>query len=243
MCAGLGGEVTTSAVLVTGASGGIGSTLVAALASAGHRVIAVGRDADRLQRLAARTIVADLAQVDQLTAAVGELAELNALVHCAGVSEVAAVADTQLASWQHTLTVNVTAAAELTRLALPALRRSRGHVVFVNAAPGLRAVPRWSAFVASKVALRELADSLREEEAVHGLRVTTVYPGGTATERLRRTRAAFGRPYDPAQCIQPGTLAAMIVWVLAAPADAYVSELAVLPAPHLGESQRPARGC
>jgi NADP-dependent 3-hydroxy acid dehydrogenase YdfG len=221
-------------VLVTGATGGIGSALVAALASAGHRAIALGRDADRLQPLAARTIVADLAQIDQLAEVAGDFGALDALVHCAGVSEVAPVADTQPATWEHTLTVNVTAAAELTRLALPALRRSHGHVVFVNAAPGLRAVPRWSAFVASKAALRELADSLREEEAVHGIRFTTVYPAGTATERLRRTRAAFGRPYDPARSIQPATLAAMIVWVLAAPADAYISELAVLPIPAPG---------
>jgi short chain dehydrogenase len=94
---------------------------------------------------------------------------------------------------------HVTGAAELTRLMLPALRGACGHVVFVNASPGMRAVPRWSAFVGSKAALRELADSLREEEEHSGVQVTTVYPAGTATERLRRVRAAFGRDYDPAR--------------------------------------------
>jgi NADP-dependent 3-hydroxy acid dehydrogenase YdfG len=127
----------------------------------------------------------------------------------------------------------VTAAAELTRILLPALRRSHGHVIFVNASPGMRAVPRWAAFVGSKAALRELADSLRLEEAGHGVRVTTVYPAGTATERLRSTRAAFDRPYDPARCIQPDSLATMIAWVLAAPPDAYVAELSVFPAANL----------
>lgn len=220
-------------VLVTGATGGIGSALVSALASAGHQVVTVGRHGHRPHPLAARTIVADLAQPDRLATVVGPLngLELDALVHCAGTAEVAPVADTHPTTWQHTLSVNVTAAAELTRLALPALRRSGGHVVFVNATPGMTAVPGWSAFVASKAALRELADSLREEEAAHGVRVTTVYPSATATERLRGIRAAFGRPYDPERCIQPATLAAMVVWVLAAPADAYASELAVLPAP------------
>jgi NAD(P)-dependent dehydrogenase (short-subunit alcohol dehydrogenase family) len=106
-------------VLVTGATGGIGSALVPALVSAGHRVIAVGRDVQGLQSLAARTIVADLAQVDRLAGVIGELAPLDALVHCAGVSQVAAVADAPPATWQHTLSVNVAAAAELTRLALP----------------------------------------------------------------------------------------------------------------------------
>ncbi|GAB3435484.1 SDR family NAD(P)-dependent oxidoreductase [Flindersiella endophytica] len=114
---------------------------------------------------------------------------------------------------------------------LPALRRSGGHVIFVNASPWMRAVPRWSAFVASKAALHELADSLRAEERVNGVRVTTIYPGATATERLQTIRVAFGREYDPGLCIQPGTLARMVVWALMAPPDAYVAELAVLPSP------------
>jgi NADP-dependent 3-hydroxy acid dehydrogenase YdfG len=133
--------------------------------------------------------------------------------------------------WQETMAVNVLAAAELTRLALPALRRSHGHVVFINSARGVRAVPGWSAFAASKAALQELADSLRAEEAGNGLRVTTIYPSSTATEHLRQVREAFGHGYDPQRCIQPETLAAPVAWVLAAPPDAYVSELSVLAAP------------
>ncbi|GII56280.1 hypothetical protein Pth03_46690 [Planotetraspora thailandica] len=153
------------------------------------------------------------------------------LVHCAGISPVAAVADADPETWQRTLAVNVASAAELTRLTLPALRRSQGHVIFVNAAPRTTGVPRWSAFAASKAALRELADSLREEEGAFGVRVTTVYPGATATDLLGEVRTAFGRPHDPELCIRPQTLAAMIVWVLSAPADAYTSELSVLPSP------------
>jgi NADP-dependent 3-hydroxy acid dehydrogenase YdfG len=93
----------------------------------------------------------------------------------------------------------------------------------------MRAVPQWAAFVGSKAALRELADSLRAEEAGNGVRVTTVYPAATATERLRSIRAAFGRSYEPARCIQPASLAQMIAWVLAAPDDSYVTELSVHP--------------
>jgi short-subunit dehydrogenase len=117
-------------------------------------------------------ITADLARVGELQARVQEIDHLDALIHCAGVSAVASVADTDPTTWHDMLTVNVTAAAELTRVLLPALRRSHGHVIFVNASPGMRAVPRWAAFVGSKAALRELADSLRLEEAGHGVRVT-----------------------------------------------------------------------
>jgi NAD(P)-dependent dehydrogenase (short-subunit alcohol dehydrogenase family) len=89
----------------------------------------------------------------------------STVVHCAGVSEVAAVEATPHALWEETLAVNVTGPAALTRVLLPPLRAARGHVVFVNAAPGQQGVPNWSAYTASKAALRELADSLREEEA------------------------------------------------------------------------------
>jgi NADP-dependent 3-hydroxy acid dehydrogenase YdfG len=221
-------------VMVTGATGSIGQAVVAALAGAGHQVSAVVRDPDRLRAVpGVQAVTADLAQPHRLAQAIGEPGRLDALVHCAGVSveAIAPVAGTGPAVWQETMAVNVLAAAELTRVVLPALRRSRGHVVFVNSARGVRAAPGWSAFAASKAALQELADALRAEEAGNGLRVTAVYPGATATEQLRQVRAAFGRDYDPQRCIQPDTLAAMVAWVLAAPPDAYVSELSVAAAP------------
>ncbi|MFI6732503.1 SDR family NAD(P)-dependent oxidoreductase [Nonomuraea sp. NPDC050451] len=221
-------------VLVTGATGGIGTALVGTLVEAGHRVTAVGRDVGRLD---VRGIEADLAEPGTLAAAVealenaGDLGDLQALVYCAGISPIEAVAEADPETWRRTMAVNVASAAELVRLTLPALRRSQGHVIFVNASPGMTGVPRWSAFVASKAALRELADSLREEEAAHGIRVTTVYPAATATDLLAEVRSTFGRPYDPEACIQPETLAAMILWALSAPADAYACELSVLPSP------------
>jgi hypothetical protein len=141
---------------------------------------------------------------------------------------VAAVAETSYELWQETLLVNVAGAAELTRALLPALRRAAGRVVFINASPGLHAVPRWSAFAASKVALRELADSLRAEEAGHGVRVTTIYPGATATELLQKVRREFGKPYDPAACLQPEALAELMLATVDAPAGTYITELSVV---------------
>jgi NADP-dependent 3-hydroxy acid dehydrogenase YdfG len=222
-----------SEIMMTGATGGIGQAAAAALAAAGHRLTVVGRDVDRLHVPGLRAITADLSQPQNLAHAVPEPGRLDALVHCAGISvdAIVPVAGTGLSVWRDTMTVNTLAAAELTRLMLPALRRSHGHVLFLNSARRTRAVPGWSAFAASKAALQELADSLRAEEADHGVRVTTIYPDATATGQLRQVRASFRRGYDPAQCIQPETLAAMVAWVLAAPPDAYVSELTVSASP------------
>lgn len=224
-------------VLVAGATGGIGRALTRLLDARRYQVIALGRDPARLTDLCAglaraRTVCADLSRPQTLHAAVTRLPgldSLDALVYCAGVAPVASVADSPYELWHEAMTVNVVAAAELVRILLPALRSSRGRVVLVNAAPDLRAVPRWSAYVASKAALRALADSLREEEASNGIGVTTVYPGSTATDLLRRVRAAFGRPYDPEACIHPQSLAGLIVTALEAPVDAQVTELSTRP--------------
>jgi short-subunit dehydrogenase len=227
-------------VLVTGASGGIGTAIVGELHRRGHRVIAMGRDTAALEGLSVRFpdtvrwIAADLRRPEALSGLVGDVERLDGLVHCAGIAPVASVADTSYSMWREVLTVNVVAAAELIRLLLPALRAAAGHVLFINAAPGLGAAPRWSAYAASKAALRELADSLREEEGANDVRVTTVYPGGTATGLLERVRADFGQPYDPDAVMSPHSVAALVVGALEAPVDVHPVELSMRSTPKGG---------
>ena len=89
--------------------------------------------------------------------------------------------------------MNLVAPALLTRALLPALRAARGTVVFVNSGAGLAAHPQWSAYAASKFGLRALADALRAEEQEHGVRVTTVFPGRTATPMQEKVHAPGGQ--------------------------------------------------
>lgn len=220
--------------VVTGATGGIGAAIVRALLVEDYRVVAVGRSQQRLDDLGAEGVVLDLAEWRELPPPLAEIDRLDALVHCAGIAEVQSVEATSYELWQETMTVNVISAAELTRRLLPALRAATGRVVFVNAAPGLHGVPNWSAYVASKAALTELADSLREEEDGHGVRVTTIYPAGVATELLRKVRGQFGRPFDPDACVRPETLASVVVAALAFPEDAHLTEISLRPAPSGG---------
>lgn len=225
----------TGHVVVTGATGGIGSAMVAMFAGRGDDVFAMARPSPSLDALCAATSAVaapvDLLRPSELPAALHDLDRVDALVHAAGVSEVATVEDTSPDLWQQTMAINVTGPAELTRALLPALRAARGRVVFINAVAGLHGVPRWSAYAASKAALTELADSLRLEEAVHGVRVTSIYPGGIATELLRKVRGGFGRAFDPALCVSPATLAAVLATVLDAPADVDITGIDLQPAP------------
>jgi NADP-dependent 3-hydroxy acid dehydrogenase YdfG len=222
-------------LVVTGATGGIGSAVARLFRARGDDVVADARPSSALDALCRETgaTAAPLVLLapETLPAELAGLARLDALVHAAGISEVAAVAETSFELWQRTLTSNVAGPAELTRALLPALRAARGRVVFINAVAGLHAVPRWAAYAGSKAALTELADSLRLEEAAQGVRVTTIYPGGIATEHLRRVRGAFGREFDPARCVSPASLATVIASVLDAPPDVDITDLSLTPPP------------
>lgn len=223
--------------LLTGAGSGIGAALARRLVERGDDVVVLARDAGRARQIAEQlpgvsTLVGDLAQPGRLSWALSKQSlpdRIDSLVHAAGVVDLGTVGELTPALWDQQLAVNLVAPAELTRLLLPVLRVSRGHVVFVNSGAGLRASPRWSAYAASKHGLRALADALRQEEAEHGLRVTSVYPGRTATPMQERVHQQEGQEYDAARFITPEAVATTILAALDLPRDAHLTDLTVRP--------------
>jgi NADP-dependent 3-hydroxy acid dehydrogenase YdfG len=215
---------------ITGAAGGLGSAIAAALAPT-HTLFLSGRPSPRLddlaERLGATTWPLDLADTDSVDATTEVIAELDVLVNNAGVSYPARVADSGIAEWRATFAVNVLGAVALTQALLPALRTAGGQVVFVNSGAGLRVSPGMASYSASKFALRAFADSLREDEPA--LRVTTVHPGRIDTDMQRDVVALQGGVYDPAAYLRPGTVARVIADVIATPPDAHTHQVVVRP--------------
>jgi len=221
-------------VLVTGAGSGIGQAVADLLHARGDDLVLLARNEQRAARLADRYAgsdvrVIDLAEPASMAAAVVGVEPLDAIVHAAGVITLGPVADQRLDDFIEQLTVNLLAPAELTRLLLPALRATRGTAVFLNSGAGLAAHAGWSAYAASKFGLRAFADALRAEEADSGVRVTTVYPGRTATPMQEQVHEHEGREYDAADWSAPETVAATIVHVLDLPGDSTISEVTLRP--------------
>lgn len=220
--------------LVTGAGSGIGAVLADRLRARGDRLHLVARSAERAEELeqrfvGARCLVADLADPESVEEL--ELPDaLDSVVHAAGVVHLGTVADLDAEEWRAQLEVNLLAPALLTRRALPALRAARGTVVFVNSGSGLRAGPDWSAYAASKFGLRALADALRAEEQGTGMRVSSIYPGRTATAMQEEVHRQEGKDYHADAWIQPGTVADAVLHVLDLPRDATIPDLKVSPA-------------
>lgn len=229
-------------IVVTGATGGIGSALCRTLASEGAGIALVGRRGDALARLAEElgpsadrvvTVEADLRDDTGLAAVAEELRGtvdgIDALVHAAGVFHRGRIEDTEVEAFDDLHRTNTRARFALTRALLPLLRSSRGQVVFVNSSLGLVSSGEVGPYAASMHAGRALADALRDEVNESGVRVLSIYLGRTATKMQRRVHAEEGRPYHPGRLIQPETVARIVSCALALPRDAEITDLRVRP--------------
>lgn len=219
--------------LITGAAGGIGSAIAAALAPT-HTLFLAGRPSARLdalaERLGAPTWPLDLTDADSIESATEVLAELDVLVHNAGVLYPGSVSESIAEQWRASFEVNVTGAVALTLALLPALRAARGHVVFINSGAGQKVSPGMASYSASKFALRAFADSLRADEP--SLRVTSIFPGRTDTE-MQRDLVVYetdgAGEYDPAKFLRPETVAGLVATAVTTPPDGHVHEIVVRP--------------
>lgn len=214
--------------LVTGSSSGIGQAVAERLLARGDEVWAVVRAPGRAPSGCVE-VVADLADAEALGALSDWPEGFDGVVHAAGVVELGLVAELSASAWQGQLAVNLVAPAVLTRVVLPQVRAAKGTVVFVNSGSGLRANPAWSAYSASKFGLRALADALREEETGNGVRVTSVFPGRTATAMQEKVHAQEGKEYDEGRWIRPETIADAVIGAIDLPRDATMPEISIRP--------------
>ncbi|WP_110208745.1 SDR family oxidoreductase [Nocardioides daejeonensis] len=221
--------------LVTGAGSGIGLALARLLRERQDTLVLPVRSRARVEQLRDEfaepgLVVLDLADTAALPDALRQAhlpSRLDTVVHAAGVVELSSVADQPDEGLREQLEVNLVAPMLLTRACLPALRRTRGTVVFVNSGAGLVANPEWSAYAASKFGLRAFADSLRAEEAAAGVRVTSVFPSRTATPMQALVHEQEGRAYDPSHFMSAESVAATILHVLDLPEDVTIPEVSL----------------
>ncbi|MDY0168780.1 MAG: SDR family oxidoreductase [Thermoguttaceae bacterium] len=197
--------------IVTGASSGIGRELVCQLAGAGVRVVALARREDRLRTLAGEcaaqpgevtTVAGDVTESDVRDRAVetadSRFGGLDILVNNAGIGAMGLFEDADPQRLRRIMEVNFFALVEMTRLALPLLRRgTTPMIVNVSSILGRRGVPYNSEYAASKFAVHGFSESLRTELARHGIDVLVVSPGTTETEFFDSVIERTGAPAWP----------------------------------------------
>ena len=178
--------------VVTGASAGIGEATARALATTGAKLVLAARREDRLEEIAdelgeeASAVRCDVTRVEDLEALRDEVVRrherCDVLINNAGVPGGGWFADLSLEQLRLVTATNYLSVLYGTRVFLPLLLESRGHVVNVASLAGRYALPGAAVYTASKYAVVGLSESL---SYTSDFRVTAVCPGFAETERFR----------------------------------------------------------
>jgi short-subunit dehydrogenase len=201
---------TDNAVIVTGASAGIGQQLAFQLADQGARLVLAARTLEKLEEVGEQcrrrgssvaVIPTDVGQQQQckylIEETVKKYGSIDTLINNAGISMWARFEEIKdLSLLEHIMRVNYFGSVYCTYYALPCLKKSRGRIVGIASLTGKAGVPTRTGYAASKHAMAGFFDSLRIELADHGVSVTMIYPGFVATEVRKRAFGADGKPLE-----------------------------------------------
>ncbi|MFF7974270.1 SDR family NAD(P)-dependent oxidoreductase [Streptomyces sp. NPDC007905] len=175
-------HIAGATVLLTGVTGGIGGALAAGMAARGANLVLTGRRQEALEPLAerygARTVVADLADADDVRRLAREAAGTDILIANAALPSSGDVLDYTPEQIDRALAVNLRAPAMLARLLAPAMvTAGRGHVCFVGSLSGMAATKSSSMYNATKFGLRGFSLAFRQDLHGTGVGVSIVQPG------------------------------------------------------------------
>jgi short-subunit dehydrogenase len=204
-------EIRYSRAVITGASSGIGRALALELARQGAELVITARREDRLCAVAneisalggqSQHVVGDLCVPETRAAVIQAVQQrfggLDILVNNAGVGALGLFEHADAERLRRVMEVNFFSLVEMTRLALPLLRRGTNPMlVNISSIIGHRGVPYNSEYCASKFAVRGFSESIRAELTRHGIDVLVVCPGTTETEFFDQVVQRTGEPTWP----------------------------------------------
>lgn len=220
-------DLSGNVVAITGASAGIGEASARALAAEGARVVVGARRIDRLEKLGGE-LDSEIVAVDMdvrdpddsaklVDAAFSSFGRLDALVANAGIGAYGGIMDLTDGQLTDMIDTNVAGTVWPIRAVVPRfVEAGEGDIVIVASVAGLRGADDEAVYAATKFAQVGLAGSLDRELHEKGIRVSTICPGGTATEFAM----GAGRTPDMpglAEMLRPEDVAHAVVTVLKQP--------------------------
>lgn len=238
-------SAASKAVLITGASSGIGEATARRLAGLGHQVLIGARRTERLGSLAeelraAGGVVAhrelDVTSLDSMrtfaAAGLREFGRIDVLINNAGVMSLSPIADLRIAEWEQMIDVNLRGVLHGIASVLPQMRlQAAGHIVNVSSVSGHRVDPTAAIYSATKFAVAALSEGLRQES--RDIRVTVVSPGFTQSELTHHGGAPQARAAAHAAAeqlaIPASAIADAVAFAIDQPANVDVNELIVRP--------------
>ncbi|MFQ6539056.1 MULTISPECIES: SDR family oxidoreductase [Aphanothece] len=230
------------AVLITGASRGIGAAAARRFAQAGFDLLLVARASTALEELASdlgtgerrvETAGLDLTAPAGIGPALEDLLsrglEPQVVINNAGMAYTGALAEMPLERWQQLMQLNLTAVFQICQAVLPLLRRrGGGHIINVSSHAAHQAFPDWGAYCVSKAALVSLSRCLAAEERSHGIRVSTLTLGAVNTPLW--DSETVHSSFDRRAMLDPERASEALLYLAQQPATQVVEDLTLMPA-------------
>ncbi|OJA06988.1 SDR family oxidoreductase [Halomonas sp. QHL1] len=225
----------TGVLLITGASSGIGAATARAASREGYKLVLAARSSDKLTALAQElgpenvlTCELDVTNMEQQQAMVEQALEtfgrLDGVFANAGRGgSPGGFSEADHDAWREMILTNVYGVGLTIQACLPALKRSKGHVLLTGSAAGRTTIPG-SMYSATKWAVTGIGYNLREELRGTGMRVTLIEPGMVDTP-------FFDEP--PTHALEDRDIANAVIYALAQPAHVDVNEILIRPTPPL----------
>lgn len=233
-------------VFITGATAGFGEAMARRFVRDGHRVIAAGRRADRLEALAHELGGALLALPLDVTDAVAVAAlpgslpadwqVVDVLVNNAGLALGTAPAfQANLGDWETMVATNVTGLIRLTHAILPGMvARDRGHVVNLSSSAATYPYPGGNVYGATKAFVTQFSLNLKADLVGTGVRITDLEPGLVGGSEFSRVR--YGGDAEKAAAVYAGTtplspedIAEAVAWVIGLPRHVNINRMEMMP--------------
>ncbi|MNE39734.1 Serine 3-dehydrogenase [compost metagenome] len=245
-------------VLITGATAGIGQAAARRFASAGWKIIATGRRAERLDELVTELgadvvhpLVFDIRDEAAIDAALDALPEgfgdIDVLINNAGLAlGTAAAQDADLDQWRQMIDTNITGLVTITRRLLPRLIARRGAILNISSVAATYPYKGGNAYGGTKAFVRQFSLGLRSDLHGTGVRVTSIEPGMTETEftlvRTSGDQAASDALYGGAQPMTGEDIAETLFWVATLPPHLNINALELMPVSQSFAGFQVARG-
>ncbi len=237
------------AVLITGASSGIGAACAYAFAALDARLLLAARRRDRLEQLAAaiyarhgvevRTLALDVRDQPAVEAAINGLptawAVIDILVNNAGLSRgLDKLHEGKLADWEEMIDTNIKGLLYVSRAVIPGMvTRRRGHIINIGSIAGHQVYPSGNVYSATKHAVAALTQGMRMDLLGSEVRVSTVDPGMVETEfslvRFRGDEPRAAKVYQGLTPLAPEDVADAVVYCATRPAHVNINEIIIMP--------------
>ena len=233
-------------ILITGATAGFGEAMARRFVRDGHRVIAAGRRANRLQALAQElgdallAFPLDVTDAAATAAMPGSLPEewrtVDVLVNNAGLALGTAPAfQASLEDWNTMVATNVTGLIRLTHALLPGMvARDGGHIVNISSSAATYPYPGGNVYGATKAFVTQFSLNLKADLVGTGVRVTDLEPGLVGGSEFSRVR--YGGDAEKAAAVYAGTMplspqdiAEAVAWVIGLPRHVNINRMELMP--------------